>query len=121
MAAKRAFISFDFDHDEDVRNLLSGQSKNPDSPFNFADWSVKEPMTGNWKEKVRTRIRQTDLMIVICGYNSSNTKKLVQVCDERSVEAHHIEADSQLEKQWFINKKTCRYHRRNQHAGIHYQ
>ncbi len=48
---------------------------------------------------------QVDLMIVIGGYNSSNTKKLVQVCDEKNVEAHHVEASSQLDKQWFINKK----------------
>jgi hypothetical protein len=67
MAKKRAFISFDFDHDEDLRNLLVGQAKNPDSPFDIADWSVKEALTGNWKEKVRVRIRKTDLTIVICG------------------------------------------------------
>lgn len=67
MTKKRAFISFDFDHDEDLRNLLVGQAKNPDSPFDIADWSVKEPLTGNWKEKVRERIRKTDLTIVICG------------------------------------------------------
>ena len=48
---------------------------------------------------------QVDLMIVIGGYNSSNTKKLVQVCDEKKVEAHHVEASSQLDKQWFTNKK----------------
>jgi hypothetical protein len=45
--AKRAFISFDFDHDEDLRNLLAGQAKHPDTPFDFANWSVKEPMTGD--------------------------------------------------------------------------
>lgn len=67
MAKKKAFISFDFDHDEDLRNLLVGQARNPDSPFDIADWSVKEPLTGNWKEKVRERIRKTDLTIVICG------------------------------------------------------
>jgi antiphage defense system Thoeris ThsB-like protein len=67
MAAKRAFISFDFDHDEDLRNLLVGQAKNPDTPFEIQNWSVKEPMTGDWKEKVWTRIRRTDLTIVICG------------------------------------------------------
>jgi hypothetical protein len=67
MAKKRVFISFDFDHDEDLRNLLVGQAKNPDSPFDIADWSVKEPLTGNWEEKVRERIRKTDLTIVICG------------------------------------------------------
>ena len=67
MATKRAFISFDFDHDENLRNLLVGQAKNPDSPFSIADWSVSEPMTGNWREKVRDRIHRTHLTIVICG------------------------------------------------------
>lgn len=67
MAKKRAFISFDFDHDENLRNLLVGQAKNPDSPFDISDGSVKEHLTGNWKEKVRERIRKTDLTIVICG------------------------------------------------------
>lgn len=67
MSTKRAFISFDFDHDEDLRNLLVGQAKNPDSPFSIADWSIKEHLTGNWKEKVRERICGTDLTIVICG------------------------------------------------------
>lgn len=67
MAKKRVFTSFDFDHDEDLRNLLVGQAKHPDSPFDLADWSVKEPMTGNWKEKVRTRIRGVDIVLVMCG------------------------------------------------------
>lgn len=70
MAAKRAFISFDFDHDEDLKNLLAGQAKHPDSPFEIHDWSVKEPIRGDWKEKVRTRIRKTDLTIVICGVST---------------------------------------------------
>jgi 4-hydroxy-3-methylbut-2-en-1-yl diphosphate reductase len=52
---------------------------------------------------------QVDLMIVIGGYNSSNTKKLVHVCDEKGIEAHHIESFDQLEKSWFFNK---------QHVGI---
>lgn len=64
---KRVFISFDFDHDEDLKNLLVGQSKNPDSPFELADWSVKEAMSGDWKSKVRTRIKSCDLVIVLCG------------------------------------------------------
>lgn len=54
---------------------------------------------------VRDLADQVDLMIVIGGYNSSNTKKLVQVCDEKNVEAHHIEAASQLDRNWFVNKK----------------
>lgn len=67
MVAKRVFISFDYDHDDDLRVLLVGQARNPDSPFSLADWAVKEPMTGDWKAKVRTRIRAVDQMIVMCG------------------------------------------------------
>jgi 4-hydroxy-3-methylbut-2-enyl diphosphate reductase len=52
---------------------------------------------------------QVDLMIVIGGFNSSNTKKLVHVCTEKGVEAHHIESFHQLQKDWFIEK---------QHVGI---
>ena len=67
MAKPRVFTSFDYDHDEDLRTLLVGQAKNPDSPFELADWSVKEPMIGDWKEKVRTRIKSVNQLIVICG------------------------------------------------------
>ena len=68
MSKKRAFISFDFDHDSELRDLLVGQSKNPDSPFEIEDWSLKEPLSGDWKDKVRVRIRKTDVVIVLCGY-----------------------------------------------------
>jgi hypothetical protein len=70
MAAKRVFISFDYDHDEDLRNLLAGQAKHSDTPFELCNWSLKEPFASNWKERVRQRIRQTDLTIVICGTNT---------------------------------------------------
>jgi hypothetical protein len=72
MAKKRAFISFDYDHDEDLRVMLAGQARLADTPFDFADRSLKEPLTGDWKEKVKGRLRNCDLMIVICG-ESTNT------------------------------------------------
>ena len=67
MAKTRVFISFDYDHDADLKTLLVGQAKNPDSPFEIADWSVKEELSGDWKEKVRSRIRRVDQVAVICG------------------------------------------------------
>ena len=67
MPKVRLFTSFDAEHDEDLRNLLVGQAKNPDSPFDIADWSVKEELTGDWKAKVRERIRKVDQMAVVCG------------------------------------------------------
>jgi len=78
--ASRVFTSFDFDHDEDLRNLLIGQSRHSDSPFEMADWSLREPFTGDWKKKVRERIRRTDQMVVICGqYTHTATGVAVEV------------------------------------------
>ena len=66
--AKRVFTSFDFDHDEGLRNLLVGQAKNPDSPFEIHDWSVKEPFgRTNWQDEVREKIRKVDQVVVLCG------------------------------------------------------
>ncbi len=77
---KRVFISFDFDHDKDLKNLLVGQAKNEDSPFEIYDWSVKEELTGDWKEKVREKIRKVGVVAVICGeYTDSATGVSVEV------------------------------------------
>jgi len=70
MAKSRVFTSFDMDHDEDLRTLLVNQSRFDDSPFELADWSVREEISGDWKAKVRTRIRRVDQMIVICGQHT---------------------------------------------------
>lgn len=72
MTKPRIFISFDFDHGENLWNLPVGQSKNDDSPFEIADWSLKEPVNGNWKEKIKTRIRSCNQMIGICGEYTEN-------------------------------------------------
>ena len=60
MAKSRVFTSFDCDHDEDLRNLLIGQSKNEDSPFEMEDWSVKEQLSGDWKAKARAKIKKVN-------------------------------------------------------------
>ena len=54
---KRVFISFDYDHDEGAKIMLAGQAKLSDSPFDFKDSSVKEHLTGDWKDKVRRRAK----------------------------------------------------------------
>ena len=80
MALKRVFASFDYEHDADLRTLFVGQAKKPDTPFSLADWSVKEPMTGDWKAKVRERIRKVDIVAVICGeYTDKATGVSIEV------------------------------------------
>lgn len=63
----RAFISFDFEHDKDLRGNLVSQEKRPDSPFSIVDYSMKEPIESKWRVKVRDQIRKSDIVIVICG------------------------------------------------------
>jgi len=88
MAKSRVFTSFDYDHDEDLRVMLVGQSKNPDSPFELADWSVKEPMTGDWEAKVRQRIKATDQVAVMCGqytHTASGVSVEVKIAQEEAI------------------------------------
>ncbi len=71
MTKKRVFISFDYDHDEILKTFLVGQADLPDSPFELADWSIKEALSGNWKEKARARIKKADMLVVICGEHTN--------------------------------------------------
>lgn len=71
MAKKRTFISFDYDNDSDLKMLLVGQSKNPDSPFEIIDMSIKETIAKEWKENARRRIKGCDVVIVICGQTTN--------------------------------------------------
>ena len=68
---KRIFISFAIE-DENLRDLLKGQSRNTNSPFEFVDMSVKQPWDSQWKTKCRTRIRGCDGMISIITRNTKN-------------------------------------------------
>lgn len=63
----RVFISFDYDHDIELKNLLVGQARHPDSPFEITDMSIKEAISKNWKENARRRIKSCDVVAVICG------------------------------------------------------
>lgn len=67
---KRIFISFAYE-DKNLRDLLVGQSKNDDCPFEFVDMSVKEPWDEKWKTNCRTRIKGCDGALVIVTNNSS--------------------------------------------------
>ncbi|MCP4049306.1 MAG: hypothetical protein GY730_01180 [bacterium] len=64
---KRVFISFDIDHDDGVKKMLARQAKLVDSPFDFKDNSVKEHLTGDWRQKVWGRMDNVDVVIVLCG------------------------------------------------------
>ena len=88
MAKKRAFISFDFDHDADLKTLLVGQSKHPDTDFEIVDMSIKEAIATNWREHARRRIKGCDVVVVICGeytYNAMGVSAELNIAREESV------------------------------------
>lgn len=76
--AKRTFISFDYDNDARVKDLLVGQAKNSDTPFEIADWSIKTA-SPTWKAEARRRVKAAGLVIVLCG---QNTHTAVGVAEE---------------------------------------
>jgi 4-hydroxy-3-methylbut-2-enyl diphosphate reductase len=49
---------------------------------------------------------KVDIMIVIGGKNSSNTKQLFYIC-EKNVVSYLIEDEKDLEDSWFLNKTIC--------------
>ncbi|MGV3598247.1 MAG: TIR domain-containing protein [Bacteroidota bacterium] len=70
MADKKViFIAFAM-ADERQRDFLKGQSLNTKSPFEYIDMSVKEAYDKDWKDRVRTRIRRSDGVIVLVSKNS---------------------------------------------------
>ncbi|MDA3884341.1 MAG: TIR domain-containing protein [Candidatus Delongbacteria bacterium] len=85
---QRAFISFDIDHDDGAKKMLAGQAKLQDSPFDFKDNSVKDHLTGDWKEKVRRRMDNVDVVIVLCGtqtHNANGVSAELTIAKERKI------------------------------------
>lgn len=69
---KVVFVAFAIE-DERQRDFLKGQSLHPRKPFEFIDMSVKEAYDSGWKDKVRTRIKRSDGVIVLVSKNSKDS------------------------------------------------
>ena len=68
MSKTKAFVSFDFDNDKKLKEFIIGQSKNSESPFEVADWSMKEAAPQrNWVDEAESRIKRSDLVLVMVG------------------------------------------------------
>jgi len=50
---------------------------------------------------------EADIMIVIGGKNSSNTKQLFNICKENCIDSYLIENAKELQPEWFEGKKLC--------------
>lgn len=66
MAKTKVFISYDYDHDAQLKDTLIGQSKQQDSPFSINDKSLQQA-TPEWQQKARAAIEDCDVFIVLLG------------------------------------------------------
>ena len=102
MAKVRTFISFDYDNDADSKNLLVGQSKNSDTPFEISDFSIKEAISEDWKRKARTRIKGCNIVVVICGEHTDTAAGVsaeLKIAQEERVDYFLL---------WGRSDKTCK-------------
>ncbi|MDF1879007.1 4-hydroxy-3-methylbut-2-enyl diphosphate reductase [Sulfurimonas sp. SAG-AH-194-C20] len=51
--------------------------------------------------------QKADVMIVIGGKNSSNTKELFSIAKQNCPSSYHIEDETELQNSWFDDKKFC--------------
>lgn len=68
MANPRAFISFDFDHNEGQKTYFVGQTINSRTPFSVEDWSSKQALAqSEWQRLIEEKMKKCNMMIVLVG------------------------------------------------------
>ena len=67
MSKIHVFVSFDIEHDGELYELLLAESQTPSSGFAVLGRSERSTATDVCSERVRRRICEADLVIVICG------------------------------------------------------
>ena len=51
--------------------------------------------------------KESDVVIVIGGKNSSNTKQLHSICKEYCEDSYLVESEKDLNDEWFVAKERC--------------
>lgn len=59
------------------------------------------------QDAARDLSKEVDIMVVIGGKNSSNTKQLHSICLENCKDSYLIENSTELSENWFKNKSLC--------------
>ncbi len=59
------------------------------------------------QESVQILAREVDILIVVGGKQSSNTKQLLNISLQYCKDSYCVEDESELKQEWFIDKKLC--------------
>ena len=97
MADPRAFVSFDYDHDDTQKVLFVGQAKNSKTPFSIQDWSAKSSMAqSKWEAIVKEKINKCNLVIVLSGKtmaSATGVAKEIAMAKEQDVPVFGVYVD----------------------------
>jgi 4-hydroxy-3-methylbut-2-enyl diphosphate reductase len=90
---------------ERVRHLVAMiRRRYPESDVRFID-TVCQP-TKDRQSAAAALARRSDIVIVIGGANSNNTRQLVNTCRRHCPQVHHIESEEDLRVEWFVGAAT---------------
>ncbi len=59
------------------------------------------------QEAVKELAQRVDIMIIVGGKESSNTRKLWEICKKTGVPSYLIEDAEEVKPEWFVNKRTA--------------
>lgn len=98
MSQPRAFLSFDYDHNQTEKTLFAGQcsSKSP-TPFTVADWSSKKALPQDeWEALIRSKIAKTNMLVVLVGRSMSTAtgvEKEIRMAKDQNVPVFGVYVD----------------------------
>jgi 4-hydroxy-3-methylbut-2-enyl diphosphate reductase len=99
---ERAAVVFQTTHDYAKYKLLERHIRE-----RKLSWKIKNTICGATKSNQYSAdelARRVDVMIVIGGKNSGNTRRLMELC-ETHTRAHHVETVEELNTSWFAGVK----------------
>ena len=95
MAKKTVYVAFDYD-DLNVKQNLIAESKRPDCPWEFVDYSIRQEIEGPWVSQAKKLIAASDCVIVLCGEHTHQAKGV----------ATELQAAQEVNKHYFFLSGT---------------
>lgn len=99
MSTPRAFLSFDFDHDQTSKILFAGQAgRESPTSFMIEDWSSKTALPqAVWEQRIKDKIACTHMVIALVGRymgSASGVTKEIAMAKELNVPVFGVYVDA---------------------------
>lgn len=104
------FVSF-ASEDANIRDLLIGQSKHPESKWRVRDRSLHEPFSSSWKTQTREIIRGSAVVVLLIGkatYKADGATWEVETAIEEGIPVFGIRNSKQVKGRVPACMKGCK-------------